>query len=240
MNDQQGAGALHRSEQASERIEAWRSHLLQLSAGLMPNIDEASFLGREMRAAATIAAMAELEALLRDMLVDIAERVNAAALEVRELAPQLRALASHSSFESLNGTADRDKIWVQRLELTQLDASRSIARLPPRQKRSPQPPLDGRTIQSRHISLVWNVLGLRQAIPRASVVASLKKLTQIRNDVAHRNIDILQVFSEAGRTALEIAGHLDDIVLLIIHIGTEWADYVDDERFRLANTAARS
>lgn len=235
MTEKPGADALLRSELAAKRIEAWRSHLLQLSSGSLSNIDEPSFLGRETRAAATIAAMAELEALLRDMLIDIGQRINVAALEVRELMPSLRALASHSSFESLSGTADREKMWSQRLELTQLEASRSIAHMPTRQKRSPQPPLDGRTIQSRHIYLVWKVLGLGEAIPEASVVASLKKLTQIRNDVAHRNIDIAQVFSEAGRTAREIAGHLDDIVLLVIHVGNEWADYIDGERFRVVN-----
>ncbi len=176
--------ALERAEAAARRLDEWRTQLLKLASGSIPEIAERSFLGRELRAAATIAAMAEFEALLRDMLVAIGDEVNSAAVPVQDLVPPLRSLAANGRFDSMFTSTDHGKRWEQRLFLTQLEASGEIARMPGRTSRGPQPPLDGRTIQLRHLSLVWQVLGLPQAIPSASVVASLKKLTQLRNDVA--------------------------------------------------------
>ena len=227
------ADPLERAEAAAKRIDEWRSHLLKLSSGSIPEITEQSFLGRELRAAAVVAGMAELEAILRDMLIGVGESVNNATIEMRDLVPTLRSLAAHGNFQSLTGSPDAEKHWRGRLLVTQLDNSQDRAKLPTRVIKGPQPPLDGRTIQTRHISLVWEVLGLPQPIPSPSTVASLKKLTQIRNDVAHRNVDICQVFSEAGRSSLDLAKDLDDILLLILHIGTEWASYVDGATYRV-------
>lgn len=227
--------ALERAESAAARTGEWRSHLLKLASGSVPEIEEVSFLGRELRAAATVAAMAELEALLREMLVSIGREVNVSQASIRELRPSLRPLATHSLFESLADSRNSETAWSHKRTVTNLDQSYELAQLPSRMRKSPQPPLDGRTIQSRHLALVWNVLGLEQPIPSASVVASLKKLTQIRNDVAHRNVDIAQVFSEAGRSARDIAGYLDDVVLLCLHIGSEWSEYVANRAFLATN-----
>lgn len=219
--------AQDRAEAAAERIEEWRSHLLKLAADSIPDISELSFLGRELRAAATVAAMAELEALLREMLVSIGVEVNANCVQIKDLVPSLRSLVAHSDFISIANSSSHDRVWEHRLALTCLEGSTDIAKLPQRAIKSPQPPLDGRTIQPRHIYLVWRVLGIgEEAVPKASVVNALKKLTLIRNDVAHRNVDISQIFSEAGRSALDIAGYLDELVWLVLHIGDEWAEYV--------------
>lgn len=223
--------ALERADAAAERIEEWRSHLLKLASSSVPEIPEISFLGRELRAAATVAAMAELEALLRDMLVAIATHVNHIGVTYRELQPSLRPLAANSTFTSLADTQDRGKIWAHRLTLTSLEDSNEVAILPQKSIKSPQPPLDGRTIQPRHISLVWSVLNISNPIPSAAAAAALMKLTQIRNDVAHRNLGISDVFSEPGRTATHIAQYLDEILLLVIHIGFEWASYVDRQGY---------
>lgn len=232
VSNSAAADALDRAEAAAKRVDEWRSHLLKLSSGSMAELVEQSFLGRELRAAAAVATMAELEAMLRDMLIGVSDEINSSLTEVRELVPSLRSLASHALFQSLADSPDSEKQWKGRLAVTQLDGSQDIARLPGRMTKAAQPPLDGRTIQSRHLSLIWEVLGLPDPVPSALVVASLKKLTQIRNDVAHRNVDIYQVFSEAGRTARELAKYLDDIVLLILHIGNEWASYVSAAAYR--------
>jgi len=223
--------AFKRADDAARRIDEWRSNLLKLAAGSFPEIEETSFLGRELRGAATVATMAELEALLRDMLISIGAHVTSARVAYRDLRPSLRSLAVHSEFESLVATRDSEKVWERRQLVTRLDDSDALAILPPRALRSPQPPLDGRTIQSRHISLVWNVLGIQNAIPSASTVASLKKLTQLRNDVAHRNIEVHEIFSEPGRSARNIADYLDDATLLALHIGVEWSAYITNRRY---------
>lgn len=223
--------AYKRADGAAKRIEEWRSNLLKLAAGSIPEIDEVSFLGRELRAAATIATMAELEGLLRDMLISVGAHVNKAGISYRDLKPSLRSLAAHSEFESLVATRDSGKVWGHRQVLTHLDDSDDLAILPSRTIKTPQPPLDGRTIQPRHISLIWSVLGIHDPIPSASTVASLKKLTQLRNDVAHRNVEIHVAFSEPGRTARNIAKYLDDVLLLTLHIGVEWGTYITNQSY---------
>ncbi|WHP17859.1 hypothetical protein [Cellulomonas sp. ES6] len=229
--------ALHFTDEAAARISEWRRHLINLADGKLSGIPERSFLGREMRAAAVVATMAELEALLREMMIAIGAHVNSTSILTKDLTPSLRTLAANSRFESMRYSSDHEAIWNGRLEVTGLDASLERVNLPGKTRSSPQPPLDGRTIQVRHIAIVWRVLGLTDPIPRASVVTALKKLTQIRNDVAHRNVDIAQVFSEAGRTAREIAGYLDEVVLLVLHIGVEWSEYLEQERFRVNRPA---
>lgn len=222
---------LDRAEDAAQRIEEWRSNLLKLGTGTFQEIEEVSFLGREMRAAAVVATMAELEAILREMLVSIGAHVSSLGLKYRDLAPSLRSLAAHSDFEGLRSTRDSKKNWEARQLVTRLEDSEELVTLPKAASNSPQPPLDGRTIQSRHISLVWSVLGIENPIPSASTVASLKKLTQLRNDVAHRNLEISDVFSSPGRTAQSIAGYLDDVTLLVLHIGVEWDSYIKNRGF---------
>lgn len=223
--------AIQFAEDAAARLGEWQRHLVNLSDGKLSGIPERSFLGRELRAAAVVATMAELEALLREMMVLIGQYVNASGALVRDLAPPLRALTANSRFESIAHSSDQDAIWDQKLAVTHLDVSPDRAIFPGRSRNSPQPPLDGRTIQVRHVAIVWRVLGMKDPIPKASVVTSLKKLTQIRNDVAHRNVDIVQVFSEAGRTAQDLTSYLDDIVLLVLNIGIAWSDYIEDERY---------
>lgn len=224
--------ALARAEAAAKRIDEWRSHLLKLAAGSIPEIEETSFLGREMRAAATVATMAELEALLRDMLISVGAQVNSTSVQVCDLVPTLRSLVAHSHFVGIAETASHDRTWEYRLAVTQMDNSTDVAQLPVRLTKSAQPPLDGRTIQPRHLTLVWQVLGItEEAVPKASVVVALRKLTLIRNDVAHRNVDIYQVFSEAGRTAAEIANYLDEMVLLVLHVGHEWDTYISERAY---------
>lgn len=229
--DEAADEALNRAEAAAKRIEEWRTNLIRLAEDGFPEFAERSFLGRELRASAAVATMAELEALLREMLVAVSEVVNFESIAVKYLVPSLRSLAMHSVFESLAASGDHDARWTNRQTVTSLEASELAAILPTRQRRTPQPPLDGRTIQSRHIALIWGVLGMSDPVPSASTVASLKKLTQLRNDVAHRSVEIGQVFSEAGRTALHIANYLDDIVLLVLHIGNEWSSYLRARRY---------
>ncbi|QIK62924.1 hypothetical protein G7068_06710 [Leucobacter viscericola] len=227
------ARAYDLADSATERLSEWRSRLILLSAGSLPGISETSFLGRELKGASVIAGMAELEAILREMLISIGECINSSQVRLRDLKPSLRALVAHSDFESLLALRDRSKVWPKRLGLTSLDEASEVAVFPERSFKSPQPPLDGKTIQTSHLALVWQVLGIENPIPEPSafVIASLKKLTQIRNDVAHRNISIEEVFRQADRSANHLEQHLEHLVFLIIHISIEWASYLTDEKY---------
>src|SRR5699024_5895194 len=115
----------------------------------LAGISERRFLGREMRAAAVVATMAELEALLREMMVTVGAHINAANLPAKDLAPSLRTLIATSRFDSMRYSSDHEAIWAHRLEVTRLDMSNERVVPSGRTRSSPQPPLDGRTIQVR-------------------------------------------------------------------------------------------
>jgi len=176
--------------------------------------------------------MAELEALLRELLVELGQEINSSVRQIRDLVPTLRPLATESSFASLIDSRDHEKRWSRKFELTQLDVSTNPPMMPGRNRHGPQPPLDGRTIQLRHLELVWRTLGLADPIPSASAVGSLKKLTLLRNEIAHRNESIVEVFRAAGRTADDIATYIDDVILVILHIGDQWSDYAARSAYR--------
>lgn len=229
--------ALERADLALDRMEQWKVHLQNLSSDNISGVDESSFLGVELRAAAIVAVMAELEALLRDMLVGIGEYINEAQIRECDLVPSLRALAAHARFQSIRDSSDPERTWENRLQVTTMDSSHLVAGLPKRAGKSPQPPLDGRTIQPRHFSIIWTVLGIDPYWPDAAIVVSLKRLTSLRNDIAHRNLPLRDVFSAPGLLSKDVSVHVDRLGLLVTYIGTAWSTYLSNESFLAQSTA---
>lgn len=214
------------ADSAADRIDRWRTELLLLAAGSKSNISESSFLGRELRGAAVVATMAEVENLLREVLVLVAREVNASGTPVRDLVEPLRVLAAHSQFESISNTTKMDERWDKRYEVTRLHQEAAISSLPGKSTRGPQPPLDGKTIKPSHVQQVWKVLGLGGSpFPSIGASTALTKLASIRNDVAHRNVSISEVFLEPGKTAVHLAGYLDEMILFSLHVGVEVEAY---------------
>lgn len=220
------AACIELADGAADRIDRWRTELLLLAAGALPNAPEASFLGRELRGAAVVATMAEIENLLREMLVLVAREVNASGTPVRDLVQPLRVLAAHSQFESISSTTKMDERWNKRYQVTRLHQEAAISSLPGKASKGPQPPLDGKTIKPSHVQQVWRVLGLSGSpFPSVRASTALTKLASIRNDVAHRNVSISEVFLEPGKTAAHLAGYLDEMILFSLHVGVEMETY---------------
>jgi hypothetical protein len=210
--------------------------LLRITDGSAPGIAEDDFLGKELRAAAVVATMAELERVVREILVGLTNEVAGAKVEVRNLVPGLRVLAAHSKFQSLMSTSDSDSHWTGRLAVSRLDLETEIARLPPRASNGPQPPLDGRTIRPSHLRRVWSLLEIRgDALPSASADASIAKLASIRNDVAHANAPIDELFhrDDTSRSAKSVARYIEDATLVLLHIGSEVSDYASGRHYRI-------
>lgn len=218
--------ALDRAESAARRIDEWKTQLVKLGTKSLAGIDETDFLGRELRAAAVVAAMAELESLLRAMLIAIGAHINDSGTAISSLVPSLRPLAANDSFERLLSVSKKNKSWESRLSVTQLDVSNDSTRFPGPTSNGPQPPLDGSTIQPHHLALIWNVLGVSSITHSARVIASLKKCTQMRNDVAHRNVSIHEAFQAPGVTAMDVANYLSDLSILAQDIGLTWDSYI--------------
>jgi hypothetical protein len=223
-------------EESATRLDQWRAVLLRITTGDAHEITEDDFLGKELRGAAVVATMGELERVLREILVALAQEVANAKVEVRDLVPGLRVLAAHSRFQSLSATSDTEMHWSGRLAVSRLDLDSEIARLPSRSSSGPQPPLDGKTIRPSHLRRVWSLLEIHgDALPSASADASITKLAGIRNDVAHANAPIDELFhrQDLSRSARSIAGYIEDATLVLLHIGSEVSDYARECHYRV-------
>lgn len=78
------------------------------------------------------------------------------------------------------------------------------------------------------------------AMPSASVDASITKLASIRNDVAHANSPIDEIFhrEDGSRSTASIAKHVEDATLLLLHIGSEVSDYARMRKYRAPQAMA--
>lgn len=212
------------AEASATRLDRWKSSLLRRDSAPSGSLD--SFLSTELSAAAIVACMAELEGLIRGFLVSLAEQINGSRTRIRDLNPKLRSIAGHAHFESLATSEDKDNIWLRRLKVTSFESDYDIVMFPIASRGKPQPPLDGRTITPEHIHRIWVVLDLAaDPFPDPACVASLRKLAGLRNDIAHCNYPIDEVFAGPGVSRDEIVGYLDDMVLFILHLSTVWSEY---------------
>ena len=220
------------ADQCISRIGQWRSVLTKLGQGCWKDIEETSFLGKELRSGAIIAGMAELEYFLKELIVGICEEITAESLSINQLIPSLRPLAVFSVFESLSSSIDAEKIWPNRLAVPSLETNSDRVLMPPRQPRRPQPPLDGKTITPSHIARVSAVFSLpRISLPSAAEAASISKLSGLRNDLAHRNIPIVEVFSSKGVRSHDIEAHLNNLENLIVRLSLAWIEYLEERRY---------
>lgn len=227
--------AIELGDAATGRLASWRQTLTMLGTNGLGSITETDALGRELRGAAAVAAMAELERLLRELLVATSDEINRASVMVSDLQPRLRALATQAHFQRIVQSSRSDEHWEGRAFVTTLEASTEIARFPPRASPAPQPPLDGRTINSGHVQRLWMTLGLPDnPIPNADTGASLNALSVLRNDVAHCNTPLEEVFHPdvAGKSAADIERHLRNTERLIDHICLVFADYGASRSYR--------
>ncbi len=227
--------SLELGDSATTRLAFWRQTLTMLTTGSFSGIAESDRLGKELRAAAAVAVMAELERLLRELLIATCDEINRAAVMVCDLRPELRALATQNQFQSIMQSTKGDEHWNGRAVVTTLESNTDIARLPTRAGSSPQPPLDGRTITPSHVQRLWQALGLAETpIPSPDLDVSLKALAVLRNDVAHANAPLDEVFHPdvPGKSAKDLESHLRNVERLIDHICLAFAEYGASAAYR--------
>lgn len=222
------------ADATAERLDQWRTTLVQLGTSPSAGVGESTFLQIELRAAAIVATMAELEHVVRESLLQLFLEVNSSGTLVRDLKHCVRSLAMHSTFDSLLNTKNADTAWSQRSLLTSLEMSSEIASLPLSTTRMPQPPLDGRTIRPAHLFRIWDILGITTDVfPAPRCQTSLVKMALLRNDIAHRNVPIADVFKQPAATAAHIARYVDDLELLVLHVANEIATYAAAQNYRI-------
>jgi hypothetical protein len=225
------AGIQDACERLLRRLDDLKRYLVSAAALATQDQEKWGFLSREARAAAVVCGMAELEALTRTVIADTHDVLNHSGLAQSSLLPCLRQLAAHDVFESLRSLQDHGKLWEFRSRVTSLDMSNDVLRLPIA-SRGPQPPLDGRTLKPEHFNRLWAIYGLSGvAFPIASWSGSLQKLALMRNDIAHANLPFSDIFSQAGRSLVDIERYVDDIESFSIHFADIWCNYLSDEGY---------
>lgn len=180
----------------------------------------------EVRAHAIVAVMAELESFIRGTLTDVHKELNVVGLRVKDIRPCLRQLVIESHVQSLRDTRKADSAWMARMLITTLDESATSAHFPI-PSRGPIPPLDGRTLTAAHIARIWTIYGLPgDPAPNPRIVGSLRKLSLARNDLAHGNYPVDEVFRGAGLDAASVASHIENMRTLVDHAAHAWQDWL--------------
>jgi hypothetical protein len=186
---------------------------------------------RDARALAIVCTIAELEALTRFIIQRVHEELNSLALSIDCLKPSIRQLAVHSTFESLRSLQDSTKVWERRSYTTTLEMCSEIAVFPI-EHRSPQPPLDGKTLKPEHFQRLWAIYSLPgYAFPQSAWYASLTKLSFARNDLAHGNLPFHEIFQQAGRSVDDVEQYVGDMELFARHFIDSWYEYIRDEGY---------
>ncbi|WP_147681581.1 MAE_28990/MAE_18760 family HEPN-like nuclease [Actinomyces ruminicola] len=182
----------------------------------------------EMLGSAAVAAMAELEGFMRDLVDSITRDINDRHIPVRLLRPEVRVLHAHSTFESVRTLAPKnDKFWTRRKEIARLHMSDDVASLPARSEKGPQPPLRGTTIALRDIYEVATTFGFRESSRlqgNGKIIAALKKLSSYRNTYAHGSVPPAEIFSDPTSeiaNVIEYIGHVCDLLDLLAE---DWND----------------
>lgn len=225
---------LARTQESIDRVSAWKAEMLRLVTPHRSRSTTArqEFISRELRAACIVAAMAELEGLIRDLLAHTGNHINALSIPLSQLKPSLLSMANHSEFASLADSPKGPSAWKKRLALLESVNSTEIAHMPGEMNRGPQPPLDGKTIKIDHLKTVWDVLSINGSyLTTARLPPALKKLSSLRNDIAHRNVSLHEVFSSPGCQPEDIADYMSEMELLLYAVGCAWSEYIFDSDF---------
>lgn len=221
-----------RAAEGRDRLEMWRKLLRSIEvASTQRSADTAA----EMLGSAAVAAMAELEGFMRDLVDSITRDINDRHIPVRLLRPEVRVLHAHSTFESVRTLAPKnDKFWARRTEIAKLHMSDDVASLPTRSEKGPQPPLRGTTIAPRDIYEVATTFGFRESSHlqgSGKITAALKKLSTYRNTFAHGAVPPTEIFPDPTNeitNVIEYIGHVCDLLDLLAE---DWSAVLSDKLY---------
>ncbi|MEU8814933.1 MAE_28990/MAE_18760 family HEPN-like nuclease [Actinoplanes sp. NPDC048796] len=218
-------------ERLVKRAQGLKRLIISVQTAVRGAPSSQALLLQEARAAAIVGIVAELESLTRTALTELHQHINDAGVPISTIAACLRQLAAHDEFESLRTLQDATKVWEKRAFATSMDRQQRGANLPlPR--RGPLPPMDGRTPTPGLYSRIWAVYGLhREVFPVASWSASIQKLSGLRNDVAHGNLPIYQIFQQPAVDVPDIERYIDDVEAFASHFVATITDYIDTKLY---------
>jgi len=194
--------------------------------------DLPGFVDRELRAAAAVGSIAELESLTKSAIQLTHNELNSCGLVLCDISPTVRQLAVHDTFESLRSLMDHGRLWEKRYFATTLETCNQQVSLPITLQGAPQPPLDGRTLTPKHYHRLWQIYNLpKTPFPEVSWEGSLQKLALLRNDIAHGNLPISEIFAQPGRSASDVRYYINDIGLFSINFTDCWESYLTNRGY---------
>ena len=82
---------------------------------------------------------------------------------------------------------------------------------------------------------MWSIYQLPgSAFPVLSWEGSLQKLALLRNDVAHGNLAIEEIFAQPGRSLVEIRAYVNDIGMFAMSFVEAWERYLSEQAYLVA------
>ena len=184
--------------------------------------------------------MAEIESFMRDLVDSICVAINDLELPISSLRPELHALHAYNDFKSIQALETRNRhYWSSRIGIAELHFSSDVASLPRASGTSPQPPLNGSTINMHCISVVAKVFCFtRQADELISgrQQGALLRLHGHRNDFAHANVPPDDLFSDLYSAVTDVLDDMNEVSTVIQNLAKEWDSVIEHRLFLKPST----
>jgi len=221
-----------RAAEGRDRLEMWRKLLKSIEAA---SPQRSPITTAEMLGSATVAAMAELEGFMRDLVDSITRDINDGHIPVRLLRPEVRVIHAHCVFESIRTLAlKNDRFWASRTEIAKLHMSSEVASLPTRSENGPQPPLRGTTIAIRDIHQVATTFGFRDPSRlqgHGRITTALKKLSSYRNTYAHGAAPATEIFPDPTTKVSGVIEYIGHVCELLDLLAEDWNAVLSDKLY---------
>lgn len=220
------------AEEADQRLQKIKKFLSQIkNQQFIVNSEITEFLSQEIRGAACVAASGELERYFREVLKFIYDTILNEDISIEEIQPGLQVVNNSSNFQILANQDLGLKNWDTRYKLLSSHNSQDRFIYRP-SARNPVQPLDGKTIKKEHVSTIIQALNLNYS-PKAKQLVSITAISNIRNDVAHLNVPITEIFHQGNseKSISVIIEHLDNIIEFIIEISYAIEEYCANKKY---------
>jgi hypothetical protein len=179
----------------------------------------------QMRAACYVWVASALERFIHSFIDEMIGEINSAAIRARDLRLSLFAIACGNELDRLRDIGGL-KMWDDRAVLFDTTAEPTPALLNVHQK-----PMDGRTIEPRHLTTVWAVFGLTgTTVPHPRHELALIDLSRARNDLAHGQEEPVR-FGRTKTTA-DVHRTIDLIEEIVLHVTLAGGTYLAGNGFR--------
>jgi hypothetical protein len=172
------------------------------------------------RAWAYVKAAAIVEHTVRELLKAIISQVCDANVPQEQLRVSLLSLVLEPRFRSIQDKRRLQHVWETRCQMLETTISRDVAVLS-----ADTLPLDGKTIEARHLEVIWRVFGFKgQSFPSPLHKMSLIEMAQIRNSLAHGEVSPKEIARQ--KPSSDVQRMLEITEDILVHLGATAESYL--------------